>query len=153
MSCDIAAAAFLFLASAGPAPASPHGAPSLSSVAKEPLFVDIINRAGRLKAQTDAYGKAITGPSAVTLPGFEAFQAEVGRLSALDMQGHLTLAGRGTDGDLKCILKGISQDLPLKLKDLQAAASGPAQSTALRDLSYLLNDNVEVITAPPAPPA
>jgi len=29
--------------------------------------------------------------------------------------------------------------------------TAPAQDAALRDMSYLLNDNVEVITAPPAP--
>jgi hypothetical protein len=68
------------------------------------------------------------------------------------MQGHVELAKRGTDGDLKCILRGISQDLPKKLADLTAAKTGPDQDQALRDMSYLLNDNVEVITAPPAPP-
>ncbi len=69
------------------------------------------------------------------------------------MQGHLQLAQRGVDGDLKCILKGISQDLGVKLHDLGQAATGAAQDQALRDMAYLLNDNVEVITAPPAPPA
>jgi len=76
----------------------------------------------------------------------------VGELAALDMKGHLELAQRGVDGDLKCILKGISQDLGVKLRDLGQAASGAAQDQALRDMAYLLNDNVEVITAPPAPP-
>ena len=69
------------------------------------------------------------------------------------MKGHIELKARGTDGDLKCILKGISQDLPLKLGDLKTAATGSAQDEALKQMAYLLNDNVEVITAPPAPPA
>ena len=68
------------------------------------------------------------------------------------MKGHEELAKRGTDGDLKCILKGISMDLGKKLSELVQAPTGAAQDVALRDMAYLLNDNVEVITAPPAPP-
>ncbi len=67
------------------------------------------------------------------------------------MYGHVTLKERGTDGDLKCILKGISEDLPLKLDAIVKAATPQARSAAIVDMAYLLNDNVEVITAPPAP--
>ena len=70
-------------------------------------------------------------------------------LSALDMQGHVQLAKSGQDGDLKCILKGISQDLPLKLQAMMSAPSGMAEDAALKDMFYLLRDNVEVITTPP----
>ena len=63
-------------------------------------------------------------------------------------QGHLLLAKRGTDGDLKCILRGISQDLPLKLDAVTTAATPKDRDLALRDMAYLLNDNVEVITTP-----
>lgn len=161
MSCDVAAAAFLFLASAGPGPATPvlridapAAAAPISPLAREPLFADIIKRAAQLKVDTEAYrkqtSKAAAGPLA--LPRFDDFQARIAALSDLDMKGHLELAKRGTDGDLKCILRGISQDLPKKLADLTAAKTGPDQDQALRDMSYLLNDNVEVITAPPAPP-
>jgi hypothetical protein len=69
------------------------------------------------------------------------------------MKGHVVLAARGTDGDLKCILKGISLDLPLKLKALEEATSAKTRVAAMKDLSYLLRDNVEVITSPPAPAA
>jgi hypothetical protein len=34
-----------------------------------------------------------------------------------------------------------------------AAPDAKARELALRDMSYLLNDNVEVITAPPQPAA
>ena len=34
---------------------------------------------------------------------------------------------------------------------VEAAATGPARAVALSELAYLLNDNVEVITAPPQP--
>ncbi len=157
MSCDAAAAVFLFLASAGPsgpAPTPVAAVASASPVAGEPLFVDIVGRAARLKARVQAYRtpelKSAAAPAA--LAGLDQFQADVGDLAALDMKGHLELAKSGADGDLKCILKGISQDLPLKLHDLMQAPTGAAQDSALRDLAYLLNDNVEVITAPPAPP-
>ena len=161
MSCDVAAAAFLFLASAGPAPAQPlirveATAPAPQSVAKEPLFTDIVQKAARLKADTEAYrrqtSKAKADAAALVLPKFDDFQSRIAALSDLDMQGHLELAKTGADGDLKCILKGISQDLPKKLTELQGAKTAPDQDQALRDMSYLLNDNVEVITAPPAPP-
>jgi hypothetical protein len=147
MSCDaVASVAFLWLAATSPIPtaATPQMAPP-AAVASEPLFVDIVQRAGALKAQVEAFkGKADPLP--------EAFKTGIGELSALDMKGHLMLAARGTDGDLKCILKGISQDLPLKLAAVQAAATPKDRDLALRDMAYLLNDNVEVITAPPAPP-
>ena len=156
MSCDVAMVAYLLFASAGAHPAGPPATPLEVSVAREPLFADIIHRAGRLKSRVESYraaGSVKASPRAVALPAFDRFQTDVGDLAALDMQGHLQLAQRGVDGDLKCILKGISQDLGVKLHDLGQAATGAAQDQALRDMAYLLNDNVEVITAPPAPPA
>jgi hypothetical protein len=145
MSCDAAASlAFFWLAATGPVSPAPHAAPP-PAVAQEPLFVDIVRRAGVLKRQTDA----LRGNDR---PIPETFKTAVGELSALDMQGHLTLAKRGADGDLKCILRGISQDLPLKLAALTAAPDRKARDGALKEMGYLLNDNVEVITAPPAPP-
>ena len=84
-------------------------------------------------------------------PSPEELKAQAEQLAALDMQGHLILKERGTDGDLKCILRGISEDMPKKVEAVQAAATPAERATALSDLSYLLNDNVEVITAPPQP--
>lgn len=159
MSCDVALAAYLFLASTSPSSAPPQVTPAVATstaggVASEPLFVDIVTRAGRLKSLVDSYRSARglkAAPHPASLPGFARFQAQIGELSALDMKGHVELAARGTDGDLKCILKGISMDLSAKLQLLAQASTGAAQDQALRDMSYLLNDNVEVITAPPAP--
>ncbi|PTT75537.1 hypothetical protein DBR41_26170, partial [Pseudomonas sp. HMWF010] len=90
---------------------------------------------------------------AMPLKDLAGFEVRIGELSALDMKGHLTLKERGAVDDLKCILRGISQDLPDKLAAMQAATTIKAQDLALRDMVYLLNDNVEVITAPPTPPA
>jgi hypothetical protein len=73
-------------------------------------------------------------------------------LADLDMQGHLILKERGTDGDLKCILRGISEDMPKKVEAVRTAATPAERRVALDELHYLLNDNVEVITAPPQPP-
>lgn len=145
MSCDAAASlAFLWLASTAPVgPAAPAAAPP--SVAQEPLFADIVQRAGVLKAEVDAF-RGKSGP----LP--DDFKARIATLADLDMQGHLRLKERGVDGDLKCILKGISQDLPVKLNEVETATDPAARDAALLEMSYLLRDNVEVIVAPPAPP-
>jgi hypothetical protein len=69
------------------------------------------------------------------------------------MQGHLILKERGTDNDLKCILRGISEDIPVKVAAVETAPDAAARKLALDELSYLLNDNVEVITSPPQPAA
>jgi hypothetical protein len=153
MSCDAAAALFLFFASTSPG-ASPAVAPAVTvapptSVATEPLFADIVVRAKGLEAEVKDYRAKVAGGQAMDLA---AFGGKIAELSKLDMQGHLTLAERGTDGDLKCILRGISQDLTVKMNDLVAAATPTARDGALKEMGYLLRDNVEVILAPPAPP-
>ena len=153
MSCDVAVSAAILLASFSPANTPARqvipavAVKAANPLAAEPLFADIIGRARSLNASVEAFRKAAGAP-----PKFDAFKAEVEALAALDMKGHVELAARGTDGDLKCILKGIAQDLPLKLADLMAAKDAPARDSALREMAYLLTDNVEVITAPPAPP-
>lgn len=164
MSCDaVAFSAMLWMASfnlgqasaATPAVIQQPMAPQ--SVAGEPLFQDIVKRAAQLKVQTEAYRKALAGgdPTAAAKPlkGFDAFGARIGELSALDMKGHVTLRDRGAVDDLKCILRGIAADLPEKLTAMGAAKTIKDQDMALRDMAYLLNDNVEVITAPPQPAA
>ena len=156
MSCDVAVAAFLMFASAGPgAPARMTFAVAAPvSVAGEPLFSDIVRRAGRLKGQVETYRKALgAAPAPMALPRFDAFRAEIGTLATLDEKGHEALVKRGSADDLKCILHGISQDLSVKLTAVAAAKTGHEQDLALRDMAYLLNDNVEVITAPPKPAA
>ncbi len=148
MFCGIAIAASLLLsdpnvALAAAAPPAVAGAPV--SVASEPLFADIVTRSSALKAVVDGWTGAPTG--------FDAFKVEALALAALDMQGHLILKARGTDEDLKCILRGISEDIPLKIAAVESAADDAARAMAIADLSYLLNDNVEVITTPHQPEA
>ena len=153
MSCDAAAAGLIWLASFASGGAIPHptlwtlasaAAPATTpNLAKEPLYADIVGRAESLKAVIDGYRK-----SGAPIQGLDAFKAKIDALSALDMKGHLDLAARGTDGDLKCILKGISQDLPRKLAELSAATTAKDRAAALDDMFYLLRDNVEVITTP-----
>jgi hypothetical protein len=91
-------------------------------------------------------------PDSAPLPNFADFQTAIAVLSAKDLAGHEELKARGTDGDLKCILRGISQDLPKRIADIVAAPSGGARGRALTALDDLLRDNIEVIEAPPAPP-
>lgn len=153
MSCDVAVSAALFFASFspnhGPAPMlipAVAEATGKNPLLKEPLFAEIVRRAGGLEREVNGFRKA------KTLPPQDAFKAKVGELSDLDMKGHLELAARGTDGDLKCILRGISQDLPKKLDDVFAAKDARSRDLALSEMAYLLNDNVGVISAPPAPP-
>jgi len=159
MSCDaVAFSAMLWFASASSA-SMPAAVPAVSapaSVAGEPLFADIVRRAGGLKLQVEAYRKSLGADPAApasALKGFDAFSGKITELSALDMKGHVTLKERGAVDDLKCILRGISQDLPEKLAAMGAAKTVKDQDLALRDMVYLLNDNVEVITAPPQPAA
>ena len=149
MSCGLALAAALMLsnpdvATAAALPAPPADAPV--SVASEPLFADIVARSTRLKALVDGWAGVMPAADA-----FAALKTDAEALAALDMQGHLILKERGTDGDLKCILRGISEDIPKKLEAVSAATSPQEQAVALSELGYLLNDNVEVITAPPQP--
>lgn len=161
MSCDaVAFSAALFLNSMSPANAPPpqlilatttQAAPA--SVAHEPLFQNIVSRARALRGQVETYRRAGGAAPAASLPGYVNFRLGITQLAALDMQGHTLLAQRNTDGDLKCILRGISQDLNVRLEALESASTPAARATALRDMSYLLNDNVEVITSPPAPAA
>ena len=47
----------------------------------------------------------------------------------------MVLVARGSTDDLKCILHGISQDLPAKLAAVDAAKTGHDQDAALRDMS------------------
>lgn len=151
MSCDAAALALsLHLAAADAAmTASPRLIPistataPMNPLAREPLFADIVKRAASLERQVGAWR---TAPPAAAPAAFASQTAE---LSALDMQGHVELAKRGTDGDLKCILKGISQDLPKKVAALQTALTADDRKLAVSDLYFLLRDNVEVITTPP----
>jgi hypothetical protein len=161
MSCDAAAsAAFLFLTAFQGAPApvvdrtpAVVTAPAANPLAREPLFADIIRRAQALKSEVGAMKQGLKGTASVdSLPRFAAFKAGVAQLSDLDMKGHLELAARNADGDLKCILRGIAQDLPKKLEDMLAAKDVAARDLALEEMDYLLVDNVEVIVAPPAPP-
>jgi|HubBroStandDraft_1064217.scaffolds.fasta_scaffold266005_2 hypothetical protein len=156
MSCDaVAFAATLWLASTtATPPAAP--APTMTtppSVASEPLFAGIVQRAGKLRAEAKAYESAPLDGGVDKLKDFPAFETAVAELSSLDMQGHVELVSRGYTDDLKCILKGISQDLPVKLKAMETAGDAKSRRAALEDMFYLLRDNVEVITAPPQPAA
>ena len=156
MSCGVALAVSLLLADPNIAAAAALPAPAADapvSVAGEPLFADIVMRSGALKALVDGWRASGETDQAGFFAGelFAGFKARTAELAELDMQGHLILKERGTDGDLKCILRGIAEDIPVKVSAVEAAATPAERGVALDELAYLLNDNVEVITAPPQP--
>ena len=146
MSCGVMIAAALMLTdpmvAATPAPALSAETP----VAGEPLFLDIVCRSQARKGVVDGWIE--TGFNA---DAFARFRRDAESLAALDMQGHVTLRERNVDGDLKCILRGISEDLPGRLDAVQNAPDERERGVALSELSHLLDDNAAVILAPPQP--
>lgn len=156
MSCGLALAAALMLGDPSIAEAAaqpPVAADAPVSVAHEPLFADLVTRSGALKAIVDGWIASGEAEGAGFFGGaaFAGFKAQATELAERDLQGHLVLKERGTDNDLKCILRGISEDLPRKIAAVEAAPDAAERRTALDELAYLLNDNVEVITSPPKP--
>lgn len=156
MSCGLVIATALLLSDPNVAlsaaqPAFEAGVPP--SVAAEPFFSDLVERATVLKALTDSWAAsgAVNEAGFFTGEAFMGFKAKAGELAARDMQGHLILKERGADGDLKCILRGISEDMPGRVSALESATSAEERAVALAELSHLLEDNAEVITAPPTP--
>jgi len=156
MSCGVALAVSLLLSDPNVvlAAAQPPAVVDASiSVAGEPLFADIVARSGALKGVVQGWIEAgvVDQSDFAVGAAFTGFRTQAVELAALDMQGHVILRERGTDGDLKCILRGISEDIPVKVEAVAVAASPAERRVALEELAYLLNDNVEVITAPPQP--
>ena len=151
MSCAVMFAASLLLAD--PAAAAQPPAPVEATIAAEPLFADIVSRSQRLKTVVDAWIAAGAADDAafVNRPDFATFRTDIEALAALDMQGHVELRERNTDGDLKCILRGLSEDIPRRVEALVTASEPRARADALGELSYLLDDNAAVILAPPQP--
>lgn len=156
MSCGLILAASLLLsdpslADATPPPAAAVSAPA--SVASEPLFVGLVETSGRLKAIVEGWIASGEADQSGFFAGgtYSRFKVEAMDLAMQDMRGHEDLKARNLDGDLKCILRGIAEDLPKKLATAETADTVAARKLALEELAYLLNDNVEVITAPPAP--
>lgn len=158
MSCGIALSLALMISDphvAAAAAVAPVAADAPVSVASEPLFADIVARSTSLKSSLETWKAegAAEAPGFFVSPAYRDFHARVTALSETDMQAHLVLKERGTDNDLKCILRGISEDIPKRLTALETAANPSARAVALDELVYLLNDNVEVITSPPQPQA
>ncbi len=125
-------------------------------MANQPLFKDIVKQAKSLKSEVNGHIKAgekknPTDP-AWAIANFDAFKLRVTTLSTIDQQGSQYLVDHNLDHDLKCIMHGISQDLIKRLDEVASAKDVRGQIAALKEMSYLLNDNVEVITSPPIPP-
>jgi hypothetical protein len=145
MSCAILGAVMLLLTPvSAEAPATSDNV-TVSALSREPLYADIVQRARGLHGQV----KLWQGEGRIPAAKMAQFERDLTALAERDMKAHHDLAKRGTDGDLKCILKGISEDLQVKLSALKQASDDTTRRTTLEDMGYLLNDNVEVITTPP----
>lgn len=118
-----------------------------SAISREPFYAGIVTTAGRLEAETDAFA-AQPKLSLLGETRFAAYARNIQALSDADMKGHLDLKARGTDNDLKCIMMGVSLDLPKKLDAIRGAKSDADLGTALNQMSALLSDNVDVIVTP-----
>lgn len=153
MSCGLAVAAALLLSD--PTATAVQPAPAPTTLAEEPLYADIVSRSRTLKAIVDRWvaDGAAADQSFAQRADFIDFRAAALQLSERDMAGHVDLRERGTDGDLRCILRGLSEDLPRRIETLAAAETPAARGDALSELAYLLNDNVEVVVSPPGPDA
>ncbi|MFN3228710.1 MAG: hypothetical protein ACK41P_02530 [Asticcacaulis sp.] len=145
MSCAVLSAMMLFMTPVGAEAAAPTHPVAVSALSREPLYADIVRRARGLHSQVQLWQRQGQVPAA----NMAQFERDLVVLAERDMKAHHDLAKRGTDSDLKCILKGISEDLQVKLAALQQAKDDTTRRTALEDMGYLLNDNVEVITTPP----
>ena len=146
MSCGLMIAAALMLTDPAVAAASASTPSAETPVAGESLFQDIVSRSQTLKGVVDGWIE--TGFDAAAFAGF---REDAEALAALDMQGHITLRDRNVDGDLKCILRGIAEDMPGRLDAVQNAPDDGERGVALSELSHLLDDNAAVILAPPQP--
>lgn len=146
MTCGLMIAAALMLTDPAMAAASSSMPSAEAPVAGESLFQDIVSRSQTLKGVVDGWIE--TGFDAAAFAGF---RREAEALAALDMQGHVTLRERNVDGDLKCILRGIAEDMPGRLDAVQNAPDDGERGVALSELSHLLDDNAAVILAPPQP--
>jgi hypothetical protein len=121
------------------------GSLAKSAISQEPFFAGLVTEAGRLKTETEGFTPT---PSLLTHPDFQTYAQAIKALSAGDLQGHKTLKARGTDRDLKCILTGLSRDLPIKLTAIEAAKNDADMKTALTNMADLLSDNIDVIVTP-----
>lgn len=158
MSCALALiAAFALSPAEAAAQAYPSAAPAAAastqlasaqpaSLIAEPLFAEIASRADSLHARATGW------VTAGRIADAAQFRSDLTRLAELDMEGHRTLAARGTDPDLKCMLRGMSEDLTRQMGVIEGAADEATRRAALQRLNGLLDENAAVLRAPSRPP-
>lgn len=127
------------------APVSADTPAAVSAISKEPFYARLVLQAGRLKRETEAFKPSLT---ILSQRRFRIYADHIRQLTDDDLTGHLDLKKRGTDNDLKCIMKGLSLDLPIKLKAIESARNDAEMATALDHMAALLSDNIDVITTP-----
>ncbi|ESQ86557.1 hypothetical protein [Asticcacaulis benevestitus] len=126
------------------APVASSAAPT-SKISRDPFFAGLVTRARRLESETKAFTPAL---DLLQQPKFKIYTQAIRNLSADDQKGHMTLKARGTDNDLKCIMKGLSLDLNIKMDAILTAKSDAEVGTALNNMAALLRDHIDVIVTP-----
>lgn len=82
-----------------------------ASVQAAPELKPILANAKSLKANWQSFAAhAHSSRSWPDQKGWDEIKNKIETLAALDLQGHLALKAKGTDQDLKCILKGLHLD-------------------------------------------
>lgn len=154
MNCSLAIATVLITAPAAEVQTPAAVQAATYSMAASAQFDEVVAQARGLKATIDHWiaRQDYRASGFVGGEDFTRFGAEIGQLAELNMAHHHRLRAAGTDGDLTCILRGIGEDLPKKLEAIQTAPDDNERALALTEMAYLLNDNVEVILAPPPNP-
>jgi hypothetical protein len=138
MSCGVALAVSLLLTDPNIALAAalpPAAADAPVSVAGEPLFAEIVTRSTAMRGIVSTWLSAGAADNASfgVSPEFERLRHGTTLLAERDMQGHLILKERGTDGDLKCILRGIAEDMPSRSRQSAPPPPPPNASSPSRN--------------------
>lgn len=113
------------------------------------VLIELVSRSKGLKAVVDQWLLQDQADNAAlkSQAGFLAFKTQIADLSRLNMTAHLALKAQDPDSDLPCIFRGISEDLPKRIENIENAHDAAERKTALDEMAYLLNDNAEVILA------
>jgi hypothetical protein len=116
-----------------------------SKISHDPFFAGLVSRARHLESETKAFTPTL---ELLQEPKFKTYTQAIRNLSADDQKGHMTLKARGTDNDLKCIMKGLSLDLNIKMDAVLTAKSNAEVGIALDNMAALLSDHIDVIVTP-----
>lgn len=154
MSCSLALSIALLTSMPVEAQQSIDVATVSAPVDVDTLMMQLVEQSRNLKGIVDnwvAQGEAENASLALG-SAFADFKTRIATLEQLNMAAHVELRARDADGDLPCIFRGIAEDLPKRIQNIETAHDSTERKLALEEMAYLLNDNSEVILAGPIAP-